>query len=170
MPRCPVCDVDLERVEYEGFQIWSCPDCDGHSLSQFRLEGIKRSIAASPEQLGDEAKSYRGSTGERLRCPGCRARMRKELVKGRIVVEVDRCEFCEELWLDAGELAMLQLAYEAGEKGSEAAEFRRRVAELDACPERRERFEQNVANLPQSTGNVLGDALGVLFDEEYADD
>lgn len=166
MPRCPVCRVNLERIEYENLPIWGCPDCGGHSLSKSRLEGIKRSTATPPEALGDEAREYRTSTGERLRCPDCLGTMRKEIVKGKLVVEIDRCESCEHVWLDAGELAMLQLAHEASEQGRESAELRRRLDDLHADPDRRERFEKNVANLPKSTGTALGDIVGEIFGED----
>jgi hypothetical protein len=70
---------------------------------------------------------------------------------------IDECANCGLIWLDGGELASLQLAYEASEQGREARELRRRMEEMP--PQRRAEFERALAELPDPPNPVL---LGIL--------
>ncbi len=158
MKQCPRCRIDLVRFEYEDFQIENCPNCRGHLIKQRRLDGIKRSKKLTTEELKVEAKrEFKASSPEKIRCPRCHVPMEKERADSPISIYLDRCAACNVLWLDGGELALVQLAYEAGQKSLDAAEMKRRMEDLEASPERKKEFEENLDKLPP--GKTLIDPI-----------
>ena len=84
-----------------------------------------------------------------------------------IELEIDECRHCEYVWLDGGELALLQLGYQATSKFIDAQEFKRRMEELEASPERKAQFEKRLAKLSRRLpeDELLGDiADSILWD------
>lgn len=145
---CPSCAATLVRVTYEGLPVFRCEHCYGYLVGRGRTEGIKRSREKSVEQLKSEALCEgQSDTQERIRCPRCRGRMNKELLKEPASFHIDTCPSCEFIWFDGGELARLQLAHEIRPQAEEAAELQRRHREMS--PEQRAEFERNLAKLPQ---------------------
>ena len=160
MKECPACGSSLARVSYEGFRVLHCERCGGHLVPLDRLESIKRASHKSPEELKREAAGFAGDTVAAVRCPRCRAEMRKEPLDVAVVaLHMDVCGSCRLAWLDGGELAVLQLAHEASQKSMNAAELRQRMRELEASPERKAQFEAALAKLPDA-GTPVEEALG----------
>jgi len=154
MFRCPVCDVEFQRLEYEGFPVLRCHACLGYLISRNRMESVRRVQATSVSQLQDEALAEkRDDTNDPLKCPRCRGAMRKEFIEEPASFFIDTCRACELVWFDGGELARLQLSYEISPKGREAAEYQRRMREMTV--EQREQFERNLALLPKGDASVL---------------
>lgn len=151
MRTCPVCNVELQFVDYEGFRVRQCCLCRGHLVPLLRFKSIKRVDRKSPDELKSEAKSeFRKSSIETLKCPKCHLALEKRRVDLPFVeLHTDVCEGCEVVWLDGGELALLQLGYQASSKFIDAQEFKRRMAELEASPARKARFEENLGKLPR---------------------
>ena len=137
-------------VEYEGFRILQCPGCGGHLVSVHRLESIKRVDRKTWDELEAEAASdFKGSSAGVLQCPACLLPMRKRSADlPALTLHTDVCLPCALVWLDGGELALIQLAYQSTDQFMDAQEHRRRMQELDACPERKARFEKDLAGLP----------------------
>jgi len=174
---CPACaTTPLTRTRYEQLPVFACESCGGHLVSATRLEFIERRTDNPPEQLESEATVFNPSAldpGEStsasppVSCPSCKTPMRRE-VRARssdvdsglaIEVEIDHCEGCSDVWLDPGELAMLQLLYEASPKGQNQKISQERYSQLQSDPERRARFERNFEKLPKGTASLL-DAFG----------
>jgi Zn-finger nucleic acid-binding protein len=148
--RCPLCNVDLVRLTYEGLKIEQCASCRGVLVSDDRLAGIKTKRERSKQQLEAELDSSRKpDTAKRVRCPGCWEQMEKERCKKPQPFFIDRCEECRLVWLDGGEVAAVQLGYQASGPGRESRELQRRLAEMS--PERRAEFERNLAELTTKT-------------------
>lgn len=147
MSKCPRCRVRLKRVMYEGLAVHQCPQCNGFLLPGWKLEGIKKNPSKSVGELREEAeREFKGDSTERLKCPQCFLLMRKQVIPIPVLeIHVDACERCGLAWLDGGELAILQLAYEASEKCHDAREFQRRMLTLLSSPERRQRLEAAIA-------------------------
>jgi Zn-finger nucleic acid-binding protein len=140
-----------------------CPDCGGLLVNPSALESIKRTTIQTEADLRQESATFAASAIQPLRCPSCVVPMRKETTSAPPVVEVDRCPSCKAVWLDPGELAMIQLAHEASAQGRDAESLKQRYRQLEASPERRRRFEQNVASLPEEPGtgpDVLAESVG----------
>jgi len=122
MRKCPVCGEQLVRVEYEGANAMTCPVCHGYLIDTSSVERIKRSELKSPQELKDEAMGqFHPNSENELKCPRCRLSMQKvhESLPG-VELQLDHCKPCSLIWLDGGELALLQLGYEGTNKATES--------------------------------------------------
>jgi Zn-finger nucleic acid-binding protein len=155
---CPLCRIELVRLTYEGFGVTQCGSCRGVLVLEGRVGGIKARRERSIEQLGVEIEnSSAEDTRTSVPCPSCSHAMYKHSINRPHRFSIDRCDKCHLVWLDGGELAKLQLAFEDSGAGEEASELKRRWDEMS--PERRAEFERNLAKLPNPPNPVL---LGIL--------
>lgn len=146
--RCPVCrTVELLKQTYEGLNVHQCPKCFGHLLPRLRADAIKRRANCPPEELEQKVMLERAEDSQRLvKCPRCGGLMRKQNKARPVRFQIDLCRKCDVLWLDGGELALLQLHYESSPQAQETREMQRRWEEM---PEERKRaFVENVRKLP----------------------
>jgi Zn-finger nucleic acid-binding protein len=60
---------------------------------------------------------------------------------------IDRCQRCNLIWLDAGELAKLQLKFETGDRGLEQEKMIARRENM--TPEEKKEFEERIDHLPE---------------------
>ncbi|HAK95736.1 MAG TPA: hypothetical protein DCM87_12250 [Planctomycetes bacterium] len=150
MKRCPRCRIDLVMTEYEGFRVAHCAQCRGYLLDLARAEGLKRTNRKTTEELKAETLAeYKGDCSDRAKCPVCALPMdRTSLGLPGVAMCADVCRRCGLMWLDGGELALAQLAYQATPRCVEAEELKRRMRELESSPERKAAFEANLAGLP----------------------
>ena len=165
--KCPLCSINLVPADYEGLRVMQCPECGGHLVPQQRLEIIKRAARKSQDDLDAEASSQRQTDSPyTFKCPHCHTSMRKQRADlAGLHIETDLCRHCALVWLDGGELALLQLGYEVTAKFIDSQEFKRRMQELEASPARKAKFEENLARLPDKGGpwkEVFGDCQGPL--------
>jgi Zn-finger nucleic acid-binding protein len=122
--QCPVCTTELVRKKYESFLIRHCPGCFGYLLTPERLASLKSQRNLSIDQLKKEViEENRPNSEETLRCPRCRAKMKKRMLPPPASVEYDLCNSCKFVWLDGGEMARIQLAHEVSGKGRNAAKM-----------------------------------------------
>lgn len=104
--KCPVDDAPLREVERGGFKLAACSTCNGLWLSR---DTLKLAFASRhrPEKL-DAAECQPpllkpGPARQRL-CPCCHYELALRWLHG---IEIDVCEKCQGLWLDAGELRQI---------------------------------------------------------------
>jgi len=116
MLKCPACHVPLCGVEYEGQKVHVCPDCRGALVQEPRLERIKRrreqtwSAEEEGRVAGEVAAADKAAW---VPCPRCLVYMEKLKVSGAgHTFHLDRCVACQLIWLDPGELELLQIQYE----------------------------------------------------------
>ncbi len=83
--------------------------------------------------------------------------MDKEIWKGAASFHIDKCRDCRFIWLDAGELARIQLQHESTPRAQEAARFQNRHRQM--TPEEKRQFEHNLARLPEGDA-TLASAFG----------
>jgi len=116
MLKCPACHVLLCAVEYEGQIVHVCPDCRGALVQEPRLERIKRRREQtwSTEEEGRVAGEVAAADKTAwVPCPRCLVYMEKLKVSGAgCAFHLDRCGACQLVWLDPGELELLQIQYE----------------------------------------------------------
>lgn len=168
MKNCPICNIPLTPVDYEGLRVWQCLTCKGHLMSFARLDGIKRANRKSEPALKSEASTdFAGSTTQPLRCPRCHIVMDKQALDLPVLdIHTDVCDGCSLVWLDGGELALLQLAFKTSSKSLNSQKLKRRISELEASPERKAAFEANLARLSDSKDtpeSILGSASEMLL-------
>jgi hypothetical protein len=75
---------------------------------------------------------------------------------------MDICKSCSLAWFDGGELALMQLAYQSQGKFKNSKDLQRRLAELEADPERKALFEAKLAKMPRHEG-PFEEAFDELF-------
>ena len=93
---CPRCGVHLIVVERGGERLDVCEKCGGIWFDHFELDEVMGD--GSPVELLITIKETLKS--DSLPCPQCRSNMKEKEVYG---VNVDQCESCNGVWLDAGE-------------------------------------------------------------------
>ncbi len=106
---CPVCHSRLQNALIEGEPVAYCDRCRGFlTLTPIfgSIVGKRRQHHGSHEQITepfdpDELKRA-------LHCPRCRQRMETHPYFGGGNAVVDTCERCGLIWLDAGELAIIE--------------------------------------------------------------
>ena len=165
IPRnCPVCNVPLRPETYEGLLIRHCPQCRGHLLEHARFDAIRRIPGQSLAELEAEAKAgFAGDTPAAIRCPRCRLTMiKRPLAVPGFDLHYDQCCACALVWLDGGELALAQLAYQGTPQFRETQEMKRRAEALDADPARKAAFDEAVSKLPEAP-DPFREGLGEAF-------
>ena len=165
---CPICNVPLARRQYEAVAVSMCGKCHGCLVDAHRLEGIQRNQAMPRGELRAEAdREFQQDTADVVRCPKCKRKMAKRRTPPPACIYVDSCDTCKLVWLDGGELAILQLAYESTDKAVEMQRFRDRYARMS--PARKAELRRRLESLPASEDDPLsifgsGIAQGLFSD------
>lgn len=154
----------MVRGMYEGFAVEHCPECRGCLVSRMSREGIERARERGEAELAAESAEFAGSTVGAVRCAQCLGMMTREVTDTPPIFEIDRCAQCGSVWLDPGELAMLQSAYEATPFARNTLDMQKRCLDLYSSPARLKRFRQNVERLPETTECVPGTPLNSALD------
>ena len=106
---CPVCHLPLQSGMIEDETVCYCDHCRGFltPIDAFgRMVGKRRSRHGPHEQ---RAEPFDHTELERvLACPDCGGRMDAHPFSGGGNAVVDACESCNLIWLDAGELAIIE--------------------------------------------------------------
>jgi Zn-finger nucleic acid-binding protein len=106
---CPCCDRPLAAAVLDGATVGYCPDCHGllvasdhfaHTLARRRETCAVRHRPAEPI----DPKELRRVT----RCPRCGRRTDTHVYGGGGNAVIDSCAHCRLVWLDAGELTVLE--------------------------------------------------------------
>ena len=106
---CPVCETALQTALIDGESVSYCDHCRGFlaQLDVFgRIVGKRRAKHGIHEQVlepFDPAELQR-----RVKCPCCQKRMDAHPYFGGGNAVVDTCDRCGLIWLDAGELAIIE--------------------------------------------------------------
>ena len=143
---CPKCVNKLKPIQYSGVRIFSCSECSGHLVENGRVKKIEKRINKDPKALVREiVQNEKPDTIEVIRCPRCRNRMDKQEVNAGRTFQKDSCRNCDAVWLDGGELAEIQLAYESNEQTQEIQQMRERLENMTA--QEKADYEANIAAL-----------------------
>jgi Zn-finger nucleic acid-binding protein len=161
--RCPVCtDMELVRTPYEGIGVNLCPACHGFLLSSTAMKGIERNPEMQQEVLESETQIMADSI-QPVVCPKCRITMQKKNAPHSLNFNIDVCRSCNVIWLDAGELESIQLAYEASSSGQD--NIRRRKEMENMSEERKLQLQKNINKAPDhmsltDSDNRMGSGYG----------
>lgn len=150
--QCPNCETALQREVYEDVQVMQCPKCHGYLIEQRRLRLIEMSRERTQELLSLESTSQAADdTLQQLRCPKCKVqRMSKQKIRmdDGSHFFIDVCPECDSVWFDGGELAKLQLDFEASAQAVEAFAFEQRARER--TPEEERALDEQINRIPLS--------------------
>lgn len=122
---CPRCAKALEEEQLDELSFRCCRDCKGMLLLHTDLIGVlEKSWHAVPREKA-ETTSFRVTEGwqnePKYNCPDCSQTMEKYGYMGIGAVQIDRCDPCALVWLDADELQNMVLALAKTNYRSEAA-------------------------------------------------
>jgi Zn-finger nucleic acid-binding protein len=117
VPKCPTCRAQLFASRCEGVVVHVCPDGHGSLVEEEAIERIKRGRQRrwDPTVLGRlRAEAQSGDILDPIRCPKCLAAdMQKvEIQAEGIAFHLDRCNACRAVWVDHGELELIQIKYQ----------------------------------------------------------
>ena len=106
---CPVCRVPLQSALIDEETVCYCDKCRGFltPIPTFsRIVERRRSRHGPNEQRSDPFDP--AELRRELHCPDCNGRMDTHPYSGGGNAVVDACEECSLIWLDAGELAIIE--------------------------------------------------------------
>ena len=159
--KCTVCKVKLERQKYEGVTISVCPDCKGALVPRQRMKNIQTRRTKDNQDLVKEYVEAAEDTLANIDCPECYRTMWKHKRKlGSQYFYMDTCKKCDVFWLDKGEIAKVQIAYQQSVSGMEANQFQERWRNLS--DESRAEINQRISELGQPS---FGEE--VIRDEQF---
>jgi Zn-finger nucleic acid-binding protein len=105
---CPVCDRPLADGRVEGEPVHYCGRCRGFLATNPAFNTILRNRRAKRPAGETDHAFCPTELRRRLACPRCRRRMDAHPFYGGGRVCVDTCAGCTLIWLDAGELTVLE--------------------------------------------------------------
>lgn len=106
---CPVCQVPLQAALIDGESVSYCERCRGFlaQTSAFsRIVTERRKRHGEHERVTDPFDP--ADLRRPLKCPACHKRMEAHPYFGGGNAVVDTCDRCNLIWLDAGELAIIE--------------------------------------------------------------
>jgi Zn-finger nucleic acid-binding protein len=107
---CPVCvRLPLQVAFVEGEPVCYCDHCRGFLMKAVAFAEVvtKRRRRHGPQEQRPDPFDH-AELGRPLSCPSCRERMDTHPYFGGGNAVVDTCEPCGLIWLDAGELAVIE--------------------------------------------------------------
>lgn len=144
---CPHCAIKLQPTKYGDKVAWTCAACSGASFNLAVLrDEIDHAVVA---QFWQQARSAALAAA---RCPSCRRAMRLIAHRAaRASLDADICVPCQLVWLDGGELEVIQ---QAAPRRQPARAMRPSKPALGRAP--------NPADELESARDTTGDTRGVL--------
>lgn len=105
---CPVCQLPLENGRIENEAVQFCSHCRGFLCTNAVFAVIVRERRAK-RPTGESTSSFSADELKRsLKCPRCKMRLDTHPYYGGGRVIVDTCPACTLIWLDAGELTVIE--------------------------------------------------------------
>ena len=107
---CPCCERPLAAAALDGDTVGYCTACRGILLSSdhFAQSDLQPARGESDVDIAGSSRSTRPSSGASRRCPRCGRRTDTHTYGGGGNAVIDSCHRCHLVWLDAGELTVLE--------------------------------------------------------------
>jgi Zn-finger nucleic acid-binding protein len=133
--KCPRCAKPLEDQQLDEVSFRVCRDCKGLLIQHpVLIDVLERSWHAVSQERA-ETTSFRVAEGWQnepaILCPDCNQTMDKYGYMGIGAIQIDRCDPCALVWLDADELQNMALALARTNYRSEAARQESHREQLD---------------------------------------
>lgn len=106
---CPCCDRSLAAASLEGYTVGHCGECRGILANSEHFATVVASHRAANRGKQQPVEPIDPSEFRRAtRCPLCQRRMDTHAYGGGGNAVIDSCARCHLVWLDAGELTVLE--------------------------------------------------------------
>lgn len=110
---CPDCGIQLVHKVLDAIGYEECEQCAGIWVTELALKCFEDKGADELARLDDANRPARVVDHPMTRaCPECKRPMQRFAFPAAPPVELDRCELCEGLWIDDGELFRMAEAIE----------------------------------------------------------
>jgi len=100
---CPACESPLSTAKLAGVRVDGCESCGGVWMDA----GEVQKLASWPAALEAVGRRFKGATVHlslgKIGCPACGGALAPHEYSSLRGIELDRCQACGGLWLDAGE-------------------------------------------------------------------
>ena len=134
---CPRCAKPLEEQQLDEASFRCCRDCKGLLIQHPMLIDVLERSWHAVLRAKAEATSFRVTEGWQnepaFRCPDCNQTMEKYGYMGIGAIQIDRCDPCALIWLDADELQNMVLALAKANYRSEAEWQQERRDQIDVA-------------------------------------
>lgn len=108
---CPVCNLGLVSGAVGGFEVLFCQQCRGVLTTNAKFREIVRSLRKADKTRDERPRPLDPAELERsIDCPACLKPMEAHPYYGPGNAVIDSCSRCHVVWLDHGELSVLQQA------------------------------------------------------------
>ncbi len=118
---CPLCIVPLQPRPMHGYEIDICPECEGMFFEFGELLVAKENLDDIKHfqtiQQGDDQKDH---VGEEYKCPGCQFDLREMEYEYDSGIHIDQCYNCHGIFLEKGELIVINNYLESAASSPEA--------------------------------------------------
>lgn len=125
----------MEDQQLDAVAFRCCRDCKGMIVRHADLIGVLESSWHAVSQEAAESTSFHAPEGWQnapaLHCPDCHRTMDKYGYMGIAAIQINRCDACAEIWLDADELQNMVLALAQSNYRSESALEKSKRESLD---------------------------------------
>ncbi|MEW6202068.1 MAG: zf-TFIIB domain-containing protein [bacterium] len=104
---CPVCNIGMVVLEFEGVELDHCMECNGVWFDRDELDYLLESFKLNVKSFEMKASKFLEIARKKekaRRCPRCRGKMKKVSVEGDPPIIIDRCDVHGGYWFDGGEL------------------------------------------------------------------
>jgi Zn-finger nucleic acid-binding protein len=121
MYQCPRCTAELVTVDYEGVEIETCPACQGEWLDADELRQVVQRAEGrfDPQEIAElnaarvEMFRMKPTDTHRMLCPKCPGvKLSAFNYAATSGIILDKCPECGGIWLDHGEIEMVQALLE----------------------------------------------------------
>jgi Zn-finger nucleic acid-binding protein len=111
---CPRCQAALDEAQLDTYRVSLCKTCRGALLAHADLPAILESGWRVVSRDFAEKTEFHAPEGwhnePQLCCPDCGKPMEKYGYMGLGAIQIDRCNACSEVWVDATELQNMVIA------------------------------------------------------------
>ncbi len=106
---CPHCELRLKKGVIEGKPVAFCSQCRGFLTTSEHFAVIVRKRRTRREPTAVETEPFDPTELRQVtKCPRCDVRMQTHPYGGGGAAVIDSCMRCHLVWLDAGELTILE--------------------------------------------------------------
>jgi len=118
--KCPIDNIELNKITYEDVEIDSCEKCGGVWLDKYELEQIqdiklndyKEELSKIPDYVGKSILMSKTKDNPPVNCPKCNRQTERREYGYCSQIYIDSCINGHGVWLDKDELKDLEVFYE----------------------------------------------------------
>lgn len=101
--QCPKCLGHMHTVDFKGIEVDRCGECHGLWFDHMEHEQLRAIAGAVAIDSGAVEIGRINNHVTRINCPVCHCLLTSGTLAGPTPIEVERCDRCHGVYLDAGE-------------------------------------------------------------------